>query len=474
MDAIVERFRDLARHVPAWSLRLVYEDSQNLAMRQGVTEPMQNRATRGAMITVIRDGGYGYAATGNLTTQGLADALAQAEALAAVCGRHPLLKPHELALTEARGEYASPLRTPWDSWSLTDKLDLLTEASLRLHASDEIVDWRTALGFRQVDTLLATSLGGYIQQRYSYLSTMLMASAHRGTETQRRSYGHENVGQGGLERLERNTFLAHASRVGREALELLDAPNCPTGPIDLLLTPEQMVLQIHESIGHPLELDRILGDERNYAGGSFVSLDMFGKYQYGSPLLNVSFDPGERGEYASYGHDDDGTPARRELLIENGILMRPLGGTSSQQRSGVAGVACTRACDWNRPPIDRMANLNLEPGQSSLGELIGSIEHGILMDTNKSWSIDDRRNKFQFGCELGRAIEHGELKGLIKNPNYRGISGSFWRSLSGVGNRDTFEVLGVSTCGKGEPNQSIHVGHASPACVFKGVEVFGA
>ena len=176
---------------------------------------------------------------------------------------------------------------------------------------------------------------------------------------------------------------------------------------------------------------------------------------------------------ASYRFDDEGTSAERAYLIRNGILKRPLGGAASQARTGMCGVANARACNWNRPAIDRMANLNLEPGESSLDELIGSIEYGVLMETNRSWSIDDSRNKFQFGCELGRLIENGEIGGLVRNPNYRGISASFWRSLAGVGDADTFEIWGTPNCGKGEPNQMIQVGHATPACLFRNVEIFG-
>ncbi len=243
--------------------------------------------------------------------------------------------------------------------------------------------------------------------------------------------------------------------------------------MDALLAPDQMILQIHESIGHPLELDRILGDERNYAGTSFVTPDMFGTYQYGSELLNVTFDPTVPGQLASYGFDDDGTPAQRQHLIENGILVRGLGGAVSQERSGLPGVANSRAQTWNRPPIDRMANLNVEPGESTVDELIASIEHGVYLHTNNSWSIDDSRNKFQFGCEYGQRIENGEIVGAVRNPGYRGISSTFWRSLSGVADRNSFTVMGTPNCGKGELNQVIGTGHASPACKFSNIEVFG-
>jgi len=241
----------------------------------------------------------------------------------------------------------------------------------------------------------------------------------------------------------------------------------------VLLMPDQMMLQIHESIGHPLELDRILGDERNYAGRSFVTPDMFGRYEYGSALLNVTFDPSIPGEIATFAFDDDGTPAEKVWLIRNGILERPLGGRLSQLRAGLPGTASSRASGWNRPPIDRMANLNVEPGTSTLARLIGGVERGVLMRTNVSWSIDDSRNKFQFGCEWGELIENGRVTGVVKNPNYRGISATFWRSLKQVGDADTFEVHGTLYCGKGEPNQGINTGHAAPACRFGGVAVFG-
>jgi predicted Zn-dependent protease len=234
-----------------------------------------------------------------------------------------------------------------------------------------------------------------------------------------------------------------------------------------------MILQIHESIGHPLELDRILGDERNYAGRSFVTPDMFGTYRYGSELLNVTFDPTRPEQLASYAFDDDGQPAEREFLIRDGILLRPLGSITSQLRAGLPGVANARASSWNRAPVDRMANLNLEPGVSSLAAMTAAVERGVFMETNCSWSIDDSRNKFQFGCERGVLIEDGRLTTVVKKPNYRGVSATFWRNLEMFGDRETFQVLGTPYCGKGEPNQIARVGHASPACLFAGVEVFG-
>jgi predicted Zn-dependent protease len=361
---------------------------------------------------------------------------------------------------------------------LNDRLELLQQQSRLLGTDDRIVNWGASLIRRDVDQLLLTASRngdtGRIEQRFRFVYPSLNVTANEGTNTQMRTFGgHAFCGQGGAEVLGRFGFGDAASKIAEQALELLTAPNCPTGVMDALLAPDQMILQIHESIGHPLELDRILGDERNYAGTSFVTPDMFGSYQYGSELLNVTFDPTVPGQLASYGFDDDGTPAERQHLIENGILVRGLGGTVSQERSGLPGVANSRAENWNRPPIDRMANLNVEPGDSTVAELIGSIEHGVYFHTNNSWSIDDSRNKFQFGCEYGQLIEDGEIVGAVRNPGYRGISSTFWRSLTGVADRDSFTVMGTPNCGKGELNQMVGTGHASPACLFSNIEVFG-
>jgi predicted Zn-dependent protease len=279
--------------------------------------------------------------------------------------------------------------------------------------------------------------------------------------------------QAGAEFVEDYDIETEAKQISLQAIELLEADQCPTEISDLVLAPDQMMLQIHESVGHPLELDRILGDERNFAGSSFVSLEDFGTLQYGSELMNIIFDPTVDNQLASYNYDDGGMPATKEHLIKDGILVRGLGGIESQIRSGIDGVSNLRASSWNRIPIDRMANINLEPGISTKEEIIGSIERGVFMESNRSWSIDDYRNKFQFGCEYGKLIENGELTKVVKNPNYRGITNQFWRSLSMTGNIDTYEIFGTPNCGKGEPNQVERVGHASPLCKFDKVQVFG-
>lgn len=473
LELIAKRFKSIPSPVDFWSLRLVEDRRQRLGVRQDVLQPITHRHGLGACITVMDQGGLGYAATSDLSATGLAEAFRRATAWAKRTANTRLLSPEHITWPHQSGHYRTPVEQSWESLNLGAKIELLQDTCRRLKITDAIVDWSAALSYQASEVLFLTSAGAEITQSFYYLMPELKAVANAGSETQIRSYGDDHARQGGLEHLDRLGFFDAPKRVAEEALQLLLAPNCPSGRMELLLLPEQMMLQIHESIGHPLELDRILGDERNYAGSSFVTLDMFGTYPYGSALLNVTFDPRCATQLASYRFDDEGSLAEHAYVIKKGILKRPLGGVISQNRANLSGVANARACDWNRPPIDRMANLNLEPGDSTLEQLISQVEYGVLMDTNRSWSIDDSRNKFQFGCEYGRLIRNGELGAVVKNPNYRGVSATFWRALSGVGDAGTVELMGTLNCGKGEPNQAIYVGHASPACLFSAVDVFG-
>jgi len=480
-ETIAQRFRRL---VPAdldhASLRVVEEHSHTTRVRQDVVEPADRSTDRGAMITVVAGDGIGYAATSDLSDGGLRAAVERAAQWARLSnGRSVFDRTPQLP--RASGGYASATSKPL-ALSAADRIDLLMRESQACRIDERIVDWEASLWTVRSRQMTTGIDGGETLQEYDFTIPALHVVAHTAGLTQTRSWGGRYNGycqQGGLEVIERSGFVGSGRTTAEEALQLLAAPNCPSGRFDLLLMPDQMMLQIHESVGHPLELDRILGDERNYAGTSFVTLDMFGTYRYGSTLLNVTFDPTRVEEFASFAFDDEGSRACREYLIRDGLLLRPLGGTTSQQRAAgqrrdLPAVATARSCSWNRPPIDRMSNLNVEPGNSTLDEMIASIDDGILMKTNASWSIDDSRNKFQFGCEWGQRIRGGRLAEVVRNPNYRGVSATFWRSLAMVGDASTMEVMGTPYCGKGEPNQAIRVGHASPACRFDGVDVFGA
>ncbi len=471
---IAARFAAVAPACDAWSIRVMRSRSESLSVTRGIVDPVSLGDDLGAMITVQTKGGVGYAATSDVSSAGLK-----------VAGRHALAWAERVAgrmvaaverkkTASVKFDHEDRPRQAWDALSRAAKIERLKATADALKRDDKIVDWAAYVSFADEDVVLSTSDGDFIRQRRGLVVPGLSASASDGAETQTRTLARGGVmRQGGWEVLDDVGFWQAPDRIAAEALELLAAPNCPTGTMDLLLMPDQMYIQIHESIGHPLELDRILGDERNYAGTSFVTPDMFGTYRYGSELLNVTFDPGVAGETASYAFDDDGTPATKQFLIRAGLLERGLGGTTSQARINIPGVANSRACNWNRPAIDRMANLNIEAGESSLEDLIAQVNEGILMETNTSWSIDDSRNKFQFGCERARLIKNGKVGQVVKNPNYRGISATFWRNLKGLGNAATVSVHGTPTCGKGEPNQAIRVGHATPPGLFANVQVFG-
>jgi len=474
LKELESRFRQAAPAADFCSMRFYRCRDEDVSVRQSVPDPVRRSENAGVMITVIHGGGLGYGATSDLSASGLARAAAQAATWAKRSAGVSVVDFSKVAMPHPVGNYEGPNARPWESVSLAEKFDLLGSLSRQLKAGDKIADWSASIWHKDIETLYLTADGGRVYQRFHMTAPKMRATASDAGDSQTRTFGGFSYAQqGGLEVLDHYHTLEAPRRIAEEAIELLAAPNCPAGAMDVLLAPDQMVLQIHESIGHPLELDRILGDERNYAGTSFVTLDMLGKYRYGSDLLNIAFDPSLPEQLASYGYDDEGAKAEKQYLIKAGILQRAHGGTISQARTGLPGVSNARADTWNRPPIDRMANINLEPGTSGLDEMIASVDRGIYMKTNNSWSIDDSRNKFQFGCEWGRLIEDGKLTTIVKNPNYRGISATFWRSLKAVGSPETMEVMGTPNCGKGEPNQGMIVAHSSPACLFENVDVFG-
>ncbi len=464
--------------VPAdWvGIRAVKETSTTRNVRDGLPQTNGKFATVGAMVEVLVDGCLGYAATNSLQLSSLQAAALSAYKQALYASKwsiHPFNA--DLSRPKVVGEYISKFSTPHDALNPQEINALLSKICQTLKVNDKIVQTSASANTSERETWFVSSNGSEVYQKFLLLSTHYGATAQEGSIVQQRTNNgwQANCYQGGLELLNEAQLWGKVQLVGEQAVELLSVEECPSTRTNLMLAPDQMMLQIHESVGHPLEIDRILGDERNYAGGSFVKESDFGHLVYGSPLMNITFDPTVAGEFASYGFDDTGVGAEREYLIREGKLERGLGGKESQARSGVPGVACARACSWNRPAIDRMANLNLEPGNTSLAEMIAGMEHGVYMEANRSWSIDDQRYKFQFGCEYAKLIENGKLTKTVRNPNYRATTPQFWQSLTQVGDGSSWEMYGTSCCGKGEPNQAIWVGHGSPICVFADVEVFG-
>lgn len=467
--------KDHGKKADFWSVFLLHEQHEEISFRKGVQQPMYSSHDKGVLITVIKQGGIGYASTQDLSEPGIKAAFDQAFLWADRFKEHSLLKDIGIPFAKNTGHYAPLKETPTHKIALDEKITLLYEADRALMGHHIVVDTEASLW--SIDSIVSyeNSEGADISQDIFRTVPSLSTTANLHDVTQVRTLGGMRAycRQGGFESVLALNLEHKAHELVKDAVDLVHADNCPSEIMDVLIDPDQMMLQIHESIGHPLELDRILGDERNYAGTSFVTLDMFGNYQYGSSLLNITFDPTIESEFASYAFDDEGTKAVREHVIKDGVLVRPLGAAIAQRRASMPGVANARSASWNRPPIDRMANLNLEAGTSSFSDMVASIKKGIYLKSNASWSIDDSRNKFQFGCEWGQMIENGKLTRIVRNPNYRGISANFWRNLKMVGDPSTFMVMGTPYCGKGEPNQCIRVGHASPVCLFSSVDVFG-
>ncbi len=455
-------------------VRTFNEQTTYLVSRNGLNSEVSSDIQNGMMVEVLsHDGQLAYYGTSDISKDGFKRAFDEALRLAKLSKEHGLTNFDTSIRPPEKGEYRTPVKKDVREVKLTEIQSQLMQLSERMKKFDNrIIETSAFAMLTHTSVQFTSSNGAEWKQDFHIISRDLSATAKEGSEVQRRSTGLLGR-QWGFEALEMDELTAEADKIAAQSIELLTAEECPTETCDLILMPDQLYLQVHESIGHPLELDRILGDERNYAGWSFVSPEDFGQLKWGPNFLNVSFDPTLENEMASYRYDDNGVVAQKQYLIENGTLMRGIGGIESQKRSGIPGVSCARSTSWNRPPMDRMANINIEPGTSSLDEIIKSTKRGILMHTNRSWSIDDYRNKFQFGCEYAQLIEDGKITKTLKNPNYRGATVSFWNNLTHVGNEDTFQVWGSPYCGKGEPNQVIRVGHAIPICKFENIEVFG-
>ncbi len=451
----------------AISVTHILDETQYYQARKGKADPYSVGTTEGFYLEIQTNGVKVYGGTPSAQQLPALFETLQARAKA--------LKPHQLIdfsnqnLPQASGHYESA-KSSTETLSPRAIQDTLCEYSHTLINGGLFSSEASCFQIHR-ESCSMHSNGAVITQIMDASALHLSATAEKEGETQTRSNGFKSL-QVPIEQQFQDASDA-CQRIRAQALELIHAENCPTATLDLVLAPDQLYLQVHESIGHPLELDRILGDERNYAGFSFINLSDIGTLTYGSPLLNVTFDPHAASEMASYGFDDTGLKAEPLHIIKDGQLIRALGGSDSQYRCDVPGVACARQTAWNRAPIDRMANLNIEPGSSTFDEIIASIENGIYMETNRSWSIDDYRRKFQFGAEYARLIKNGKLGAVVKNPNYRGTTLPFWHSLSHVGNAATKKPWGTLWCGKGEPNQVVRVGHAVPVCAFRGVEVFG-
>lgn len=344
---------------------------------------------------------------------------------------------------------------------------LLADAS----APREVVSVQAGINAKRQHRHFASTEGSRQHQHLMETGAMLVATATADGEVQRRSYPnsfHGNTGGAGWEYIAGLDMAGNAARVGAEAAALMHAPTAPSGIDDVVIGAQQMSLQIHESAGHALELDRMLGDERNFAGTSFISIEDVGSMRYGSPAVSITSDPTVPGTRGSFAFDDEGTPARRVALVDEGIVRNTLSTRASAARAGLAATAAARADGWAYLPVCFSTHVYLEPGSGSLDELLDRLGDGYYLEDNRSWSIDNRRWNFQFGTEVAYEVRKGKLGRLLRDFSYGGITPRFWNSVAAVAGPEELRVFGYP-CGKGEPKQWGFLSHAAVPVLARGV-----
>jgi len=455
-------------------VRIVESAREDLQVATGVVEAVEISESFGMGVRAICNGAWGFASSRTVTAAEASrvarEAVAIAKASAIVAG-----PPIELSkLKPAQGTWTGPCEIDPFEVPLDDKLALLLRVDAALRAQREVSLTTVMLGFYREHKWFGSTEGAHTEQSWIESGAGATAFAVAGGEIVSRSYPNSHGGgweQAGWEYIERLDLLAEAPRVAQEAAALLTAPHLEAGKRDIILDAGQVALQVHESIGHPTELDRVLGEEAAFAGTSFVKLEDVGKLRYGSKHVNVTADATIPGSLGSFGWDDEGVPAQRDHIIKDGLLV---GLQTSRETAGALETTsngCMRADGWNRIPLIRMTTVSLEPGTWALDDLIADTERGIYMETNNSWSIDDKRLNFQFACEIGWEIENGKLGRMVKQPNYTGITPAFWGSCDAVCSRDHWQVWGLPNCGKGEPIQVAHVAHGAAPARFRNVQV---
>jgi TldD protein len=450
-----------------------------LAVRDGAASALTSGLAAGLGVRVRTNRAWGFAGTTELTaaaartTARLAVRLARAASRSA---RGPLRVTDEAAPTH--GQYVTPVREDPFTVSRDEVVRLLTDAEKRLHVAPEVKSGIASVQAWDESKWFQSSDGGSFRSRIVHVGGGVNATAVRGGSVQRRSAPSSFGGayrQAGFEFVRGLGLDERAESVGREAVQLLDAPACPTGTTTLVLGSSQLALQVHESVGHATELDRIYGSEAAYAGTSWVTPDGIGSLEYGSDLMHIVADATEPGGLGTFGWDDEGVAAQRVPIVHGGILVGVLSSRESAAHLGLARSGGTARADGpDRAPLVRMTNIDLLPGDLSKEELLEDIEEGVYMETNRSWSIDDKRLNFQFGTEVGYRIVHGEIGPLVRNPIYSGMTPEFWRSMDAVGDATTWQLWGVPNCGKGQPGQVARVSHGAPIARFRRVAVRGA
>src|SRR5205809_1517565 len=462
--------------------RIVDERSRALATKNGKIGSASDAESQGIGIRVIADGAWGFAASDNLSREAVESlatpAVAIAKSSASVKQRDVQLAPEN----PATAEWTSPYKTDPFTTSVEQNLELLLKIDSELRSVAGVTLAETNMNFRRDEQWLLSSEGANIHQTKYTTGVGYTAYAFAGSEIQKRSYPNSYGGQWqnrGYELVQELKLVENARRVGEEAVALLKAEQCPQGVSTIILDGSQLGLQIHESVGHPIELDRVLGMEANFAGTSFLTIDKLRNLRYGSSIVNVVADATEQHGpgLGTFAYDDEGVPAQCTPIISNGEFAGYLSSRETAHTIGASRSGGTlRAEGWNRLPIIRMTNISILPGEKplTLDQLIAGTDDGIFVQTNRSWSIDDKRYNFQFGCEIGWEIKQGKLGRMIKNPSYSGITTEFWNSMDAICSRDQWTLWGTPNCGKSQPMQTMGTGHGAAPARFRKVKVGAA
>ena len=469
-------------------VRIVQRRTQDIAVKNGVVDALANNESQGFGVRVVVDGAWGFASSALLAPEEVDRVTALAVEIARASA---LFKIHDAQLgppVTSTGTYRTPTRIdPWDV-PVEDKLALLFKADEGMRATKGVMVASASLALWREKITFANSEGAYVEQEIVESGGGIEALAVDPStgEVQKRPYPNSfarDQRREGWESILAMDLPGNAPRVGEEAVALLRADACPSGVTTLILGPTQLALQVHESTGHPIELDRVFGTEASYAGTSFLTPDKYRSFRYGSDIVNLTADARPDGSSAgglgTFAWDDEGVPGQRLEIVRDGIFcgyltsretaqqLRDIVGDEAPERSGGA----MRADGWGRIPIIRMTNVNLEPGEWEFDDLIADTDDGIYMELNKSWSIDDKRLNFQFGTEIAYEIKNGKMGRLLKNATYTGITPQFWQSCDAICNQNHWRVWGTPNCGKGQPSQTAHTGHGTAPARFRNVQV---
>jgi TldD protein len=451
--------------------RAVLTRRQHVVTKNGQVDDLSDSESEGIGVRVLVDGAWGFAGDRRLDEAGAREAASRACAFARAApnanGRQ--LAPVDVQQATYRTEVErDPFEVP-----LSEKIDLCLRADQGMR-QPKIKVTQAMVRAQREEKVLVSSEGSVIEQLLVETGGGIDAYAAGDDLLQVRSYPSQHSGasgQGGWEYVEGLGLDREAPRVGEEAVALLRADECPPGRTTVVIDAEQMALQVHESVGHPTELDRVYGTEAAYAGTSFLKTGDLGNLKYGSELMNVTADSTTAGGLGTFGYDDEAVPARSEPIVADGVLRGFLTSRETAAKLGAGEGGSMRAEGWSRMPLVRMTNLHLEPHEGSLDDLLADVDDGIYVATNKSWSIDDKRLNFQFGTQIAWEIKKGKLGRMLRDATYTGVTPVFWGSMDAVGGRDSWILYGLTNCGKGQPGQSAHVSHGAAPARFRDVQV---